>query len=184
MEKKDFLKFSKKYDRDYGQLAQKEQELGARFRKNKVLTPADLAEVVEWKFGDSEDKKERVLEAVAKNDEATLTRISSQVFCVEGAEDAFRMNSLTMLNGVSPLLASVILALYDPHNYGVFGVQVWRALLGNEPPNLFTTQNYLRLLLSLRKTASKHNLDARTVEKALYKKSADEGNRKTGKSAR
>lgn len=139
-----------------------------------MLTREDLAQVVEWKFKGQEDKKCKVLEAIAKNEEENLARVSSQVFNVAGTEDAFRMNSLTMLNGVSPILASVILAFFDPKQYGVFDVNVWRALLGNAPPNLFTTQSYLKLLVALRKTASKHNLDVRTVEKALFKKSLDE----------
>ena len=168
MDKKDILKLSRKHDKDQGWSAQKEQELGAKFRKTTTLTLEDLTQVVEWKFKDAEDKKKRVLEAIAKNDKVTLTRISSQVFCVAADEDAYRMNSLTMLNGVSPVLASVILAFFDPRRYGVFDVHVWRALLGNEPPNMFTTQNYLKLLEALRKTASKHNLDVRTVEKAFF----------------
>jgi hypothetical protein len=79
-----------------------------------------------------------------------------------------------MLNGVSPVLASVILSFFDPKKYGVFDVNVWRVLLGNEPPNLFSTQNYLKLLAALRKTAGKQNLDARVVEKAYFKKALDE----------
>ena len=174
MDKAEILKWSRKYDKDQGWWAQKEHELGAKFRRTKVLTRDDLIQIVEWKFQGSEEKKKRVLEAVAKNDDAIVARISSQVFSVPSGEDAFRMNSLTMLNGVSPILASVILTFFEPKQYGVFDVHVWRALLGNEPPNLFTTQNYLNLLSALRKTAGKHNLDARTVEKALFKKNLDE----------
>jgi hypothetical protein len=171
MDKAEILRWSRKYDKDAGKWVQKEAELGAKFRRTKKLTLDALTQVVEWKFKDQENKKSKVLEAVAKNDEETVIRISSQVFNVPSAEDAFRVNSLTMLNGVSPVLASVILAFFDPKNYGVFDQHVWRALLGNEPPNLFTAQNYLRFLASLRKTAGKNNLDARTVEKALVAKS-------------
>lgn len=174
VDKKDITRWSKKYDKDYHWWFQKEQELGAKFRRNKVLTREDLVQVAEWKFKDQENKKIKVVEAVAKNDEAVLKQVSSQVFSVAGEEDAYKMNSLTMLNGVSPILASVILAFFDPDNYGVFDVHVWRALLGNEPPNMYTTQNYLRLLASLRKVAGKHHLDVRTVEKALFKKTLDE----------
>jgi hypothetical protein len=174
VDKNEFLKWSRKYDKDQGWALQKEQQLGARFRKAKVMTCSDLAEVVEWKFKEAEDKKTRVLELVAKNDEATVARISSQVFSIPTSDDTYRVNSLTMLNGVSPVLASVILAFFCPKEYGVFDVHVWRALLGNEPPNLFSTTNYLRFLLALRKTAAKQNLDARTIEKALFKKSMDE----------
>ena len=188
MDRKDFLTWSRKYDKDQGWLAQKERELGARFRKQKVMTQADLVQVVEWKFQDDEEKKLGVLELVARNDEALLARVSSQVFNLPVVDDAYRMNCLMILQGVSPVLASVVLAFFDPRQYGVFDVYVWRALLGNEPPNLFSTVNYLKLHSALRKTAAKHNLDVRTVEKALVKKKLDEsgvcGNRSQRKSVR
>ncbi len=174
VDKKEILRWSKKYDKDQGWWVQKENELGAKFRKDKVMTRDDLIQIVEWKYKDaSEEKKKRLLETIAKNDDALVQRISGQVFCVPGEEDAYRVNSLTMLNGVSPVLASVILTFFDPRIYGIFDIHVWRALLGNEPPNLFTAQNYLKLLAALRKTANKNNLDARTIEKAFYKKHLD-----------
>jgi hypothetical protein len=72
------------------------------------------------------------------------------------------------------VFASVILAFFDPKNYGVFDLRVWKPLLGNPPPGLYTPQNYIRLLAAMRKTAKKHNLDARIIDKSLYKKSIDE----------
>jgi len=188
VDKRDFLKWSQKYDRDQGWLAQVERELGARFRRLKVMSSADLAEVVKWKFSGDEAKTHRVLELVARNDEASVKLASSQAFNLPVNDDAFRVNCLMMLEGVSPVLVSVILAFFDPKQYGVFDVYAWRALLGNEGPNLFSAANYLKLLLALRKTASKHNLDVRTVEKALVKKKLDEngvvGNRSQRKSGR
>ncbi len=182
------MKWSQKYDKDQGWLAQRERELGARFRRLKVMSGADLAMVVEWKFKDDEEKKRRVLELVARNDEASIARVSSQAFNLPLNDDACRMNCLMMLEGVSPVLASVILAFFDPKQYGLFDVYAWRALLGNEVPNLFSAANYLRLLLALRKTAAKHNLDVRTVEKALVEKKLDEAgvveNRSRRKSGR
>jgi len=188
VDKKDFLKWSRKYDKDQEWLAQVERELGARFRRLKVMSGADLAEVVEWKFKGDEVKRRRVLGLVARNDEASVLRVSSQAFNLSLDDDACRMNCLMMLEGVSPVLASVVLAFFDPKRYGVFDVYVWRGLLGNEVPNLFSTVNYLRLLVALRKTAAKHNLDVRTVEKALVKKKLDESgvaeNRSQRKSGR
>ena len=188
MDKKDFVKWSQKYDKDQGWQAQIERELGARFRRLKIMSGTDLAMVVEWKFMEDKEKKRRVLELVARNDEASIARVSSQAFNLSLDDDACRMNCLVMLEGVSPVLASVILAFFDPKQYGVFDVYAWRALLGNEVPNLFSAANYLRLLLALRKTAAKHNLDVRTVEKALVEKRLDEagvvGNRSLRKSGR
>ena len=84
------------------------------------------------------------------------------------------MNCLTTLEGISPVLASVILAFFDPHNYGILDLNVWKRLLGNPPPNMNSPQNYIVLLTAMRKTAAKQNLDARIIDKALYKKSIDE----------
>jgi len=151
-----------------------ERELGARFRRLKVMSRADLAEITEWKFKGDEAKKVRVLELVARNSEASVNLASSQVFNLPVDDDAYRINCLMSLEGVSPVLASVILAFFNPKQYGVFEVYAWRALLGNEGANLFSASNYLKLLLALRKTAAKQNLDVRTVEKALVKKKLDE----------
>ncbi len=174
MDKRDFLMWSQKYDKDQGWSAQVERGLGARLRKARFMSGADLALVVEWKFKDDEAKRKRVLELVARNDEASIVRVSSQAFNLPGDNDACRVNCLMMLEGVSPVLASVILAFFDPKQYGVFDVYAWRGLLGNEVPNLFSTANYVKLLAALRKTATKHNLDVRTIEKALVQKKLDE----------
>jgi hypothetical protein len=188
VDKRDFLKWSQKYDKDQGWSAQVERGLGARFRKARVMSGADLALVVEWKFKDDEAKRKRVLELVARNDEASVVRVSSQAFNLPGDNDACRINYFMMLEGVSPVLASVILSFFDPKQYGVFDVYAWRGSLGNEVPNLFSTVNYLKLLVALRKTAAKHNLDVRTVEKALVQKKLDEAgvyeNRSQRKSGR
>ena len=174
MDKADFLMWSRKYDKSFGWQAQRERELGSKFRKAKALTLSDLAQVVEWKFKDEPEKKTRVLALVNRNDESTVNRLSSQALSIPSCEDAYRMSCLTLLEGISPVLASVILAFFDPKQYGVLDTAVWKALLGNPPPNLLTTQNYQKLLAAIRKTAAKQNLDVRTIDKALYKKSLDE----------
>ena len=174
MDRAEILRWNRKYDKDNAWKSQTEQELGAKLRKSKVMSMQDLSRIVEWQFKEDDRKKAKVLEAVSKNDDEVVMKISSQAFCVPSEEDSFRINSLMMLNGVSPVLASVVLAFFDPRHYGVFGAGVWRALLGNEPPNLFSVQNYLKFLSALRKTAAKYGLDVRIVDKGLYEKSVDE----------
>jgi hypothetical protein len=176
LDKADYLLWSRKYDKAYGWLAQRERELGSKFRKKKVMTKADLAAVVEWRFKDDDDKKARALELVNRNSEEAVARISGQVFSLPNGDDIYRMNSLTTLEGVNPVLASIILAFFDPKAYGIFEARVWKPLLGNAPSGLLTTTNYKTFLLALRKTAAKQNLDARVIDKALTKKSLDESN--------
>jgi hypothetical protein len=166
--------WSRKYDKAYGWQAQRERELGTRFRKNKMLTLKDLSAVVEWKFKADPEKLQRALELVARNDDEKVQRITSQALNVPTADDVYRLNCLATLEGISPVIAGVILTFYDPHNYGMFEQSLWKGLLGNPPPGLYTPQNYLRLLQTIRKTAAKYNLDARTIDKALFKKAADE----------
>jgi hypothetical protein len=174
VDKADFVMWSRKYDKAFGWQAQRERELGSKFRKNKVLTCADLGAIIEWKFKDDEDKLQRGLELVARNDPEKVARITSQVLCLPQGDDMYRMNCLTTLEGISPVLASVILAFFDPKRCGIFDLRVWKPLLGNASAGLYTPQNYIRLLEAMRKTAAKHNLDVRIIDKALYKKSIDE----------
>ncbi len=114
----------------------------------------------------------------ARNTEEKVSRISSQAFNLPQGDDNYKISCLTTLEGVSPVIASVILTFFDPRQYGIFDLRVWKGLLGNPPPDLFTPQNYIKLLAALRKTAAKHNLDARIIDKALFKKSIDEGSKK------
>jgi hypothetical protein len=177
LDKADFLMWSRKYDKAYGWQAQRERELGSRFRKNKALTQKDLVSVVEWKFKAEPDKLMRAQELVARNDEEKVARITSQVFCLPNADDLYRLNCLTTLEGISPVLASIILTFFDPKRYGIFDLRVWKPLLGNAAAGLYTPLNYIRLLEAMRKTAGKHNLDVRIIDKALYKKSIDAENK-------
>lgn len=174
MDKPDYVMWSKKYDKAYGWQAQRERELGAKFRKNKALTLKDLSAVIEWKFKAEPEKLQRAQELVARNDEEKVQRITSQTLNVPTADDTYRLNCLSSLEGISPVIASVILTFYDPHNYGMFEQSVWKGLLGNPPPGLYTPQNYVRLLQTLRKAAGKHNLDARVIDKAIFRKAAEE----------
>jgi hypothetical protein len=174
VDKADFLLWSRKYDKAFGWQAQRERELGAKFRKNKALTCKDLASIVEWKFKGDVEKQTRSLALVARNDEATVNRLSSQALSIPGCEDSYRMNCLTLLEGVSPILASIILTFFDPKQYFILDAHTWKALLGNVPPNMQTTQNYLVLLSAIRKTAAKQKLDVRIIDKALFKKGFDE----------
>jgi hypothetical protein len=169
--------WSRKYDKAYGWQAQRERELGTKFRKNKALSVKDLLSVVEWKFKAEPDKLARAQELVARNTEEKVNRITSQVLCLPQGDDAYRLNSLTTLEGLSPVLDSIILTFFDPKRYGIFDLRVWRPLLGNASAGLYTPQNYIRLLEAMRKTAAKHNLDVRVIDKALYKKSIDADNK-------
>ena len=143
--------WNRKYDKAFGWQAQRERELGSKFRKNKALTCKDLASIVEWKFKEDPEKKQRSLELVARNDEANVGRLTGQALSVPGCEDSYRMNCLTLLEESAQVLASIILTFFDPQVYCILDNHTWKALLGNVPPNMQTTQNYLKLLAVIKK---------------------------------
>ncbi len=173
MDKERILYWADKYDKDHPWWTQKEKELGDRFRQAKSLTKADLDRVVEWKFKELKGRKERVLRFVKKNADITIQQTCSQVFAM--SDDSDRMKNLDALHGVGPAVASAILAFYAPKQYGVHDIHVWREFFGKEPSNIFIgSRCYLRLLAELRKIAGEYDLDARTVEKAYFKKNIDE----------
>jgi hypothetical protein len=174
LDKPDYVMWSKKYDKAYGWQAQRERELGAKICKNKALSLKDLSAVVEWKFKAEPEKLQRAQELIARNDEEKVQRITSQALSLPNADDTYRLNCLATIEGISPVIASIILTFFDPRNYGIFEQSVWKGLLGNPPPGLYTPQNYVRLLQTMRKTAAKHNLDARVIDKALFRKAAEE----------
>jgi len=111
---------------------------------------------------------------VARNEDEEIRRISNLVFASRSSSDSYKVNNLCTLHGVGPALASTILTFYNPKEYGVFDIHVWRELFGREPSFLFTAKNYLKLLTELRKIARRFDLDVRIVEKAFFKKNIDE----------
>ena len=71
----------------------------------------------------------------------TRARKRSSIEAFQSASDSFMVDNLTRLFGVGPALASTLLTFYDPEQYGVFDIHVWREIFGKEPSNLFTTKN-------------------------------------------
>ena len=74
--------WSKKYDKAYGWQAQRERELGGKFRKNKALTQKDLAAIVDWKYKTDPERLERMQMLVARNNEEAVNRATSQALSI------------------------------------------------------------------------------------------------------
>ncbi|MEM3629264.1 MAG: hypothetical protein QXU46_04180 [Candidatus Bathyarchaeia archaeon] len=149
----------------------KRKEIGDRLRTTKELTKYDLIEIVEWKFKELEGRRKRVLALISENEDAKIRSISKYVFSLDSSFDAQKVDLLRTLQGVGVSIASAILTFYNPNEYCVFDIRrIEREPFGKEPTNLYTTENYLKALLKLKEEAKKHNLSARTVEKAYFKK--------------
>ncbi len=173
LNKEELLQWNKRYDTEHPWWTQKEKELGDKLRRTRKLTKEDLIQVVEWKFKELKGRRIRVLGLIEKNDDEKFKKVSSKLFESGRTSDSYKIENLCDLDGVGPALASTILTFYDPKNYCVFDIHIWRELFGKEPSNLFAAKNYVKLLWEVRKIATQHQLDVRIVEKALFKKNLE-----------
>jgi len=130
---------------------------------------------VKWKFqGRLEGRQKRILKFLNTVDDEFIIDLSRLAF--KAKDDNKRVQLLCTIDGVGTAVASTILAFYNPENYGVFDIHVWRELFGKEPNSLFTdTKNVFRFFERLREIALKTELTCRDIEKALFKKNLDEG---------
>lgn len=174
MNKQEILDWAEKYDREYSWWVEKERELGNRLRATKELSKTDLMEVIEWKFVSLKGRRTRGIKYAEMTDDLVLRKVSNLVLDLNKKHDEYKLKLLGVFGGIGIAVASVILTFYDPKNYGVFDIHVWRELFGKEPKYLFTTKNCLRLFSKLRTVSEEHDIPARTIEKALFKKNYDE----------
>ena len=173
IEKSEISEWSHKYDEEHPWWAKKEKELGDKLRETGELTKDDLIEIVEWKFKTTPIRLPKILGYIRQNEDYTIRNISSSVLRRSSKYDYEKIERLCRLKGVGPATASVILTFYDPKNYGVFDIHVWRELFGKDSRPVYNTRNCLICLSELRELAKKHGLDVRTVEKALFMKDLD-----------
>jgi len=173
LNKPEILEWAKKYDREYPWWVKRETEVGNRLRANEELSKTDLIEIIEWKFKDLKGRRTRVTKYAKETDDAVLRKVSKLVFDLNKNCDKYKLKLLCIFDGIGVAIASVILTFYDPQNYGVFDIHVWRELFGKEPKNLFTTENCLRLFSELRNMSKEYNVPVRTIEKALFKRNYD-----------
>ena len=173
MNKNNVLNWVKRYEEQDNDFSLKcEKEIGLRIRNNKFLTKDDLKEIVKWKFQSLPGRKKLFLSYADKLDENELKKASSIAF--KEKDELKKLEFLLKFKGIGISTASVILTFYDPKNYGVFDIHVWRELFGKEPKNFSKIDNYLKLLENLRKLSKKYRLDVRKIEKALFQKNLDE----------
>jgi len=177
--------WSRKYDQEEDQAnATLEGKLGERLRSNRILTKKDLVQILEWKFqGRLLGRRRRLLNLISRVSDGFVRKASRD--CFSEQDERLRIGKLMGRYGgiaaVGPAVASVILTFYDPRNYGVYDIHAWRELFGKEPSDLFSNSERLMTFLGkLREEAQQTGYDARTIEKAYFKKNLDESRLKNG----
>lgn len=175
MDRNTIIFYRDKYDREEDQYTRgDEKDLRDRLRQNNHLTKEDLMQIIKWKFqGRLAGRQKRFLRMIEDANDPFIRNVSKLAF--EAADDETRIKLFCVIKGIGTALTSVILAFYDPDNYGIMDIHSWRELFGKEPNDLFSSHRYLlRFLNKLREISKEVDLHCRDIEKALFKKNLDE----------
>ncbi len=143
-------------------------------KKRGYMTKDEFFEVCMWK---SPRPKKKYL----SNSEEKIKEISKLVLSTDSEE--IKIGLLDTLNGISIPVASAILTLMDPQNYGVIDIRVWQILYlygevkTNPSGQGFRIEDWIEYLSILRKYSFQLNLKVRDVEIILffYHKKIQEG---------
>jgi len=134
-------------------------------KKRGYLTKSELEDVCMW-------KSPRAIHHIKSNSESKIKRKTKQAFGTQIERKKLKL--LTSLSGVDVPMASSILMLTDPKNYGVIDIRAWQLLykIGTVKTNPngknFTFKEWYRYLKIIRYFAEKFKVKARDIERTLY----------------
>jgi len=139
------------------------------------FTKEQFYEVAIWK---SPRPKKHYL----NNSEEEIIALSKQALSANS--EYKQMLCLTALNGVSIAVASSLLTIINPKDYGIIDIRVWQLLYlykevkTNPKGQGFEIEDYENYLQILRNYAKEFNLKVRDIERILffYHKKIQEGN--------
>ena len=117
-------------------------------------------------------KSSRIKPRLMKNDDDEIIKISKNVY-ISNSENE-RITELVKLKGVGIPVASAILTLTDPFNYGVIDIRAWEILYAYEKVSesiekkAFPIKDWINYLNIIRELAKYLNLTPRDIERTLY----------------
>ncbi len=171
MNKKGLLSWINKYDKEYNLNDRKvEERLREKFREKEVVTKSDLIQIVKWKFqGRLLGRQKIILKLLEDVDGPFVYKLSR--LALKSEDDEIRLGLLCLIKGVGNAISSVILAFYDPKNYGILDIHSWRGLFGKEPRDIWSNQKHaIRFFNKLRSISSNTGLSCRKIEKGYFMK--------------
>jgi thermostable 8-oxoguanine DNA glycosylase len=160
---KDLLSVSLKDDE-----TQEVKKLFSSFKEVKLkgfFTKEQFYNVAMW-------KTPRPKKHYLNNSEEFIKEISKGVLSASSEEAKIRL--LTSLDGVSIAVASSLLTMIDPLNYGIIDIRVWQLLylygeIRTKPKGQgFNINDWLVYLSILRKYASQFKVNVRDIERTLF----------------
>lgn len=143
----------------------------ARLRQRRsrfYLTAGEFDKILRWKLRGQYGRVRRLL---VQNDEKTVRTVTGAALTIthddKDDELELRVGVLCTLRGVGVPVASAVLALVFPKEYGVIDFRVWRQLFGEERRG-FSIRDYKRYVAKLREIAAKLRWPVQEVDLAIW----------------
>lgn len=147
-----------------------EQSIGLAIRNTGTISKDQLSSIVKWRYGDQKYYFSRVSKILESVDEQEIIEVTRTALAL--SLDNYKMTLLCAIPGVGPVLSSIILAFYNPHEYGVFDRDVWNQLFPGEKANM-SVDGYLRFLEELRMLSKEHQVPVRIIGQALLARASE-----------
>jgi len=134
-------------------------------KKKKVFTKDELILMSNW-------KSYRQIHHIKENHHNTIKSVSQKALNSKSEKE--KIDHLTSLNGVSIPVASAILTLIDPKNYGVIDIRVWQVLYSlnfvstNPEGRNLNFSNWEQYLMLLRYYSKEFEVTARAIDRTLF----------------
>ncbi len=134
-------------------------------RKDKFLTKDELLRICRWKSA-------RAVPLCRSNHPATIRKLTREALTTRS--ERRKMEALTKLRGVGLPMASAILTLVKPKNYGVIDIRVWQLLYAIEavhskPKGVgLTFKEWYQYLCKLRYHAKELGVPVRAIERTIF----------------
>ena len=159
---KDNIKeYAKRYDNDYINTEDEtiEKELKDWLKVHRYLDREKFIKIGLW-------KSKRPTKHYKNNDDLTVREITQ--FCLATKSEQARIEPLTVLNGVSYPVASVILHFAFPDKYPIMDVRAISSL-GWEQPKSYNFNFWKKYCEKIQNISRETGEDLRTIDKALWK---------------
>ena len=141
---------------------------GDKIRARGYVQRDELHSIARW-------KSPRRAKLVKDNPNEVVERVSGLALDLKRTRPDYAVKALAILNGVGLPTASTVLAVADPHDFGIMDIRAWQTLSQRQPKRFprkensaFSGAEFVRYLETIRELARSSGLTCREVDMALW----------------
>jgi len=141
---------------------------GQGMRERGFVLSDELYRIALW-------KSRRRADLIKANSDHVIERVTELALALKDTDPGYAIDLLTVLKGVGVPMASVVLTVADPQEFGIIDIRAWQALSRWQPDRFpwkdssgFTVSEFLRYLETIRELARHGGLLCREVDMALW----------------